>query len=180
MGDKDKMIFQTGDIIGYKPKATSSLLAFLIKIGARQRYSHVMIWLGDNSIVEAGSKGIAVRYWTSEYLNDEQFKVMRCNQDLTEREKLNIRQATNALIGVPYSFHGGVLLGLYKWFGNWKWFRKFFNKLKQTDEDCHINCSEFVSRVYDTALGIDLSPENHDLTSPDDVIKSKYLRRVYP
>jgi len=38
------MELQIGDIIGYKPKATDSLVSALIKIGGKLRYSNI-IWI---------------------------------------------------------------------------------------------------------------------------------------
>ena len=56
-GRKKKMKkLQVGDIIGWKPHATTNWKTFLLKIGAKQHHTHVAGYLGNDLIFEAVPK----------------------------------------------------------------------------------------------------------------------------
>ena len=168
---------QIGDIIGYKPEVTSSWIAAMVKLGAKQRYTHVMLYLGNNEIIEAGEKGIGIRKLPT--LNEEDFSVKRVNWTLSRTKKDKLKKVALSHLGQPYAFHQGLYLFLYKWFKNNKYVKWLLKILFKVDGKYFLNCSEFISRVYDEAVGVDLSPELHDFTAPDDIMESSLLKRIY-
>lgn len=173
------MELELGDIIGYKPKTTASWLAALIKLGGKQRYSHVMIYVGGNRVIEATPKGIKVDdLWVNP--NDkENVRVMRIKGGLTGEQKERLVTLAYGYQGVPYDLWHYPFLFLYSWFGNVPIIRKVLKWVAKVNDKEFMNCSEFVSRVYWEALGIDLGDEeSHDFTLPDDIMDSPLLEDI--
>lgn len=173
------MKLQIGDIIGYKPKATDSLVAFLIKVGGKLRYSHILIYIGDGKVIEAGPKGVKVSpNWVTHKPNDY-WKVMRFKDELTPEQMERIISTAYGYEGKPYDMWHYPFLGIYVWFSQLGWAKKLLKLVKKIDDDKFMNCSEFVSRVYFDGLGIDLGDEeSFDFTLPDDIMNSELLKEV--
>ena len=161
------MNLEVGDILGYKPHFTKNWLAALVKLGARQEYTHVMIYLGDNQIIEAGPKGIGIRALPE--MNEKEWEVRRLKRGLTKTQMEKVMNHSHSFEGRIYAFHQAILLFLYKWFNK---------KFPMIKGNIFLNCSEFISRVFYNALEVDLSKESHDYTSPDDIMYSKELEEI--
>jgi cell wall-associated NlpC family hydrolase len=174
-----KMELQIGDIVGYKPKATDSLASALIKIGGRLRYSHILIYIGDGKVIEAGIRGVGISpEWVTWRPNDY-WKVMRIKGGLTKEQRERILSTAYGYEGISYDFWHYPFLGIYVWLSQLGWAKKVLKFIKKIDDDTFMNCSEFVSRVYWNALGIDLGDEeSFDFTLPDDIMDSELLEEV--
>jgi len=180
-----KMELQIGDIIGYKPLATKNIISFLVKIGAKQRRSHVMGYLGNNLVLESHPKtGVIIRHFNINDVDDmSEFSVSRMKNPLigTEQNEL-VRKANSYLTDeIDYAFYQGLTLFLHQWFGGFRTIRRFLKWISKIDEKRFMNCSELISRWYLEVLDKDLCiNHSHDFTKPDDVthMKSKLLEEV--
>jgi uncharacterized protein YycO len=174
-----KMELQIGDIIGYKPKATDSITSALIKIGGKLRYTHILIYIGDGQVIEAGIKGVGVSpNWVTSKPNDY-WKVMRIKRGLDPEQMERLISTAYGYEGKPYDVWHYPFLGLYVWFSQLGWANRLLKVIKKIDDSKFMNCSEFVSRVYFDALNIDLGDEeSHDFTLPDDIMNSELLEEV--
>jgi len=170
------MKLQPGDIIGYKPKATDSLVAFIIKIFGKQRYSHILIYTGDGNVIEAGAKGVSEGpNWVTHKPKDY-WRVMRLRQGLDEDGQKEIVEAARAYLDAPYDYWHYPFLGIYSWFSRLGWASKLLKWIKKIDDDKFVNCSEFVARTYWDGINVDLGNEDSfDFTLPDDIMDSELL-----
>jgi len=170
---------EIGDIIGYKPKATDGLIAALIKLGGKLRYSHILIYIGNGNVIEAGPRGVKVSPNWVTHKPDDYWKVMRFKGGLTPEQKEKLIAIAYGYEDTPYDFWHYPFLGLYVWFSQLGWAKRLLNFVKKIDDDMFMNCSEFISRVYWDSLGIDLGDEeSFDFTLPDDIMDSNLLEEV--
>jgi uncharacterized protein YycO len=178
------MKLEIGDIIGYKPLASSSFIAALVKLGARQRHSHVMLYIGDDQIIEAGKGGVEIRKFRFNDVKDQlNWSLSRVKDGLTPAEGDDLYDSAKAFAeeNHPYAFYQGFTMFLYKWFNKNKLIRKLLSKLFKLNDDYFMNCGELINRIYEKSIGLDLSPEHIDFTAPDDVtyLKSKFLKKIW-
>ena len=173
------MELQIGDIIGYKPKATKSLTSALIKLGGKQRYSHVLMYIGDGQVIEAGAKGVAVSGdWVTSKPKDL-WKVMRFKRGLDPNQMERLISVAYGYEGTKYDFWHFPLLFIYSWLSKIGWASKLLKVVKKIDDTKYVNCSELISRVYMEAIEYDLSDEeSHDFTLPDDIMDNPNLEEV--
>ncbi len=165
------MELQIGDIIGYKPKATASWLAALIKIGGKLRYSHVMMYIGSNRVIEATAKGIKIDTLWVDPNDTENIKIIRYKEGLSMEEKEKLLTIAYGYQDIPYDKWHYPLLFLHQWFGRIPLVKWIIALAKKIDDKEYMNCSEFVDRVYYEAIGIDLGDEESpDFTLPDDIM----------
>ena len=173
------MELEIGDIIGYKPKATKSWLSALIKLGGKQRYSHVLIYVGSDRVIEAGPKGVKISPLWINLEEKDTYRILRVKGGLDMKQKEALMTTAYGYQGVPYDMWHYPFLFLYSWFGNVGWVRKVLNWIASIDDKDYMNCSEFVSRVYWDALEIDLGDEeSFDFTLPDDIMDCELLEDV--
>jgi hypothetical protein len=179
------MKLEIGDIIGYKPLATKNCISFLVKIGAKQRHSHVMGYLGNNLVLESHPKaGVIIRHFKIDDVEDmSEFSVSRMKKPLNneEQNQLVIRANDYLTEEIDYAFYQAFTLFLHQWFGGFRSVRRFLKWISKLDEKRFMNCSELMSRWYSDVLDKDLCiKHSHDFTKPDDVtyMKSKLLEEV--
>jgi len=173
------MELEIGDIIGYKPKATASWLSALIKLGGKQRYSHVMMYIGDGKVIEAGIKGVKI---SPLWVNPEDYEnvtVIRKKGGLSAQEKEMLLNVAHSFIGKPYDAWHYPFLFLYAWFGRKKWVRWILRVIMRIDDDEFTNCSETLARIWYEALAYRLGNEkSFDFVLPDDIMDNPDFERV--
>ncbi len=174
------MKLEIGDIIGHKGKGW---LAFLVKIGAKQEHSHVMVYLGNNQIIEAAPGGIEIRHFNIDHVeNPNRWTVSRTKIPLTkEQQNKIVRKAYEfSAESHKYAFYQGPMAFLYKWFRDWDLLRNLIVIIGSIDERKFMHCAELGSRLFFEGIEIDLSPEHHALTLPDDItyLNSPKLMRI--
>jgi len=168
-----------GQIIGYKPKATKHWLVALIKLGGAQRFTHVMQYVGNNKVVEAGWPLVREREYYSTWLNDKEFEVIEI-EDSTEEEIDRVIETIYSYVGVRYDWWHYPFLFLDTWFGRIRWVKKLLDMLKKIDDFAFMNCSEVIARAW-RANGHDLCEEKvDDFTKPDHIMYTKCRKTVYP
>lgn len=174
------MELEFGDVIGYRPKTFSSFLAALIKLGGKQQFTHVMLYIGDNQIIETTDMGVEIREYYSGWLRAENDTVSRPKVTLTKEQQETMLNVAHTYLNRPYGFFHYPLIFLYKWLRGISWAEKILAKTLKIDDSAFVICSELISRVYEEALGIDLSSEPHDFTCPDDIMNSNKLKKIFP
>jgi uncharacterized protein YycO len=174
------MELQFGDVIGYRPKTFSSFLAAMIKIGGKQKFTHVMLYIGDNQVIETNDYGVAIREYYSGWLREGNDTVARLDRDLTKEEQETMLNVAHTYLNRPYGFFQFPLIFLYKWLRGIGWVEKILSKALKIDDPSFVICSELISRVYKESLNIDISKQPDDFTLPDDVMDSDVFMKVFP
>jgi len=174
------MKLKKAQIIGYRPKATRSFLAALIKLGGKIRFSHIMLYDGQGYVLEAGWPKSGKRLFSEEYLNEEDFMVVDV-KGITNKQRDDIINYALEGLDVRYDWWHYPILFIYTWFGRYDWAKKLIKFAKGIDDTSGVNCSEFISRHIFAGTGIDLcESEPHDFTLPDHLMYSDKVERVYP
>jgi len=165
------MKLEIGDIIGYKPKATDSLVSFIIKIGGKLRYSHVLMYIGNNKVIESGPKGVKISDIWLDVNDTEKVKVIRYKNPLKETQQIKLLETAYSYLDTPYAYWQYPFLFLYSWFGKYGWANKICHLIKKINDRTFVHCSEYVARVYQEALGMQIADEEHfDFVLPDDIM----------
>lgn len=173
------MEMEIGDIIGYKPEATDSIVAGIIKIGGKQRYSHVLMYIGDGKVIEAGAKGVGIGGDWVTYRPKDTWKVMRLKGGLRDDQKEKLLATAYGYEGRQYDFLHYPLIFIYVWLAKYEFGRKILKYFKALDNDYAVNCSELISRIYKEGIGYNLGDEeSHDFVLPDDIMDNINLEEV--
>lgn len=162
------MELKIGDIIGYFPGYFREFpLALIMRLGAKLKCTHTMLYIGEGMIAEAGPKGIGTRKCPE--IDGKLFRVFRLKTELSQAQQEAMLNIAHSYDGRKYAYYQALLLFFHKWFNI---------KFPDLNEDEVLNCSEFISRVYNNGAGIDLSPETADYTDPDDIVESNLVEEV--
>jgi len=164
------------DVIGFRSKFTDSWGSFVIQFGAKQRHTHVVIYLGGTEFYESNSNDGETVY-TSEWLktcaetNLDDFSVSRIKRDMTKQNLIDLVEYTKyrTSLNIDYDYLGGFRLAVYKWFYNKPLGKKMVGYLLQIDDDKRTNCCEAIGRVIYHILGIRVIPDPFGLVNTDDV-----------
>lgn len=170
---------EIGDIIGYKPEATDSIVAGIIKIGGKQRYSHVLMHMGDGQVIEAGAKGVGIGGDWVTWKPKDMWKIMRLKGGLRDDQKEKLLAVAYGYNGRQYDFLHYPLIFVYVWLSKYEFGRKILKAFKKLDNDYAVNCSELISRIYKEGIGYNLGDEEiHDFVLPDDIMDNPDLEEV--
>jgi uncharacterized protein YycO len=147
---------QVGD---YGVVKTKGLLGKLIRIGTQSRWNHCFIYVGNDLIVEANPKGVALSP-VSKY----PLVAWNKHEELFQTQRENIAYHAKALVGRPYSFFtiAGMVLRIlgFKFLSN--------RLLKAISKYDNYICSELVAECYRKA-GFTLIREEDYLVVPGDL-----------
>jgi len=159
-----KLKLETGDIFEFKG---GGIVGKVIQWKTGSPYTHTGIYVGENTIMEAGATGVVTQpNWYTQ--NTDWFRY----PDLDDTKKKYILRNALKYQGRKYDFFQ-VFLGLFR---NLLWKLPFNSSVK-------LNCSEFVARVYqDSELPLGDASTNPmwdlDWITPKDIANSKKLRRI--
>jgi len=135
----------------------SLLQSSTIKLATNGNYSHAILCLSKQSIIEADRDGVHTNNLMRLSWNDpSDFNIFRLNRPLTEDEILKISDFARSRHGVIYSVRGAVA-----------------SALKITEDNHAEFCSRLVARAFAYA-GINLV-ENPDNATPADLEHSQLL-----
>jgi cell wall-associated NlpC family hydrolase len=118
---------------------TTSLAAWVIRLGTRSQVNHAYIYVSDNYIVEAQPHGAVMRH-ASKYAGSP-----TSSFNLTPEEQARVRAAALALVGTSYNFLDIAVLALLSLGVRWAWLQK------RAQSSAALICSQLVDRAYRNA-----------------------------
>lgn len=164
-----RAVIQPGDII--LSRVPGSLISDTIQDLTNSKWSHALLYLGDNKIIEATNHGIVINPLIKYFSNKYQIGVFRISPELTPEETTQLIKAIRKKLGIDYGWLKLAWLGFLRLVG------------KSEDPDWSVKlkggmiCSELVAWSY-KQIGRPLKDLPVQLMEPQDLAQSKFLHRV--
>ena len=133
--------------------------ARLIQIGTVSRWNHAFIYIGNDEIVEANPRGVAISPVSK-------YKEIAWNQheDLTDNQRKIIVNKAKSFVGSPYGF-GAILVIALKILGL-RFIPKILSNVAENEKS--VICSQLVAWSYSVAKK-KVSDKPHAFTTPGDL-----------
>lgn len=133
--------------------------ARLIQIGTVSRWNHAFIYIGNDEIVEANPRGVAIS-------TVSKYKEIAWNQheDLTDNQRKVIVNKAKSFVGSPYGF-GAILVIALKILGL-RFIPKILSNVAENEKS--VICSQLVAWSYSVAKK-KVSDKPHAFTTPGDL-----------